>query len=371
MRCRCPREEASSAKATQNSARTTADVTAATTRTAVALAAQTRHLLGSNSSWLLIDPEFQSAPANVVPTSIRSPASSTITVGHRRARQVGEVERRPRDEPRELRTRSCASHSSADATPNLSGCCSQSPDLTADARLVDASARPAAGPAPAPHPRPGGCSRRWRRRSTPARPGRRAAAGGRPAASAAGSARPRAASSWRPPLAGPPSVSSAVSSRKKDSRSCRTGTSSSTQRSWRRAAGRCRRPVGRTRPSARRLRGGGEAGVGEHLQRCVGVRDGDPEGRRARSASRSSTVPEASMRPLPMIVAEVHTCCTSARMWELSSTVTPESDRSRMVSRISRMPAGSRPFVGSSRISSDGSLRRVAAMARRCFMPSE
>ena len=78
-----PREEASNAKATQNSARTTAEVATATTKTAVALAAQTRQRLGSNSSWLLIDPEFQSAPANVVPTSMRSPASSTMTVGHR------------------------------------------------------------------------------------------------------------------------------------------------------------------------------------------------------------------------------------------------------------------------------------------------
>ena len=39
--------------------------------------------------------------------------------------------------------------------------------------------------------------------------------------------------------------------------------------------------------------------------------------------SRSSTTPDASIRPLPMMVALVHTCCTSARMCELSSTVTP------------------------------------------------
>ena len=43
--------------------------------------------------------------------------------------------------------------------------------------------------------------------------------------------------------------------------------------------------------------------------------------------SRSSTPPLASSRPLPMIVAEVHTCCTSPRMCELSSTVTPVSPR--------------------------------------------
>ncbi len=41
-----------------------------------------------------------------------------------------------------------------------------------------------------------------------------------------------------------------------------------------------------------------------------------------------------------MIVAEVHTCCTSARMCELSRTVTPAAPRERTVSRISRIPAG-------------------------------
>jgi hypothetical protein len=58
-------------------------------------------------------------------------------------------------------------------------------------------------------------------------------------------------------------------------------------------------------------------------------------------------------------------------MCELSSTVTPDCERSMIVSRISRMPAGSSPLVGSSRISRDGYLSRVAAIASRCFMPSE
>ncbi len=39
--------------------------------------------------------------------------------------------------------------------------------------------------------------------------------------------------------------------------------------------------------------------------------------------------------------------------------------------RISRMPTGSRPFVGSSRTSSSGSPRRAPAIPSRCFMPIE
>ena len=72
-----------------------------------------------------------------------------------------------------------------------------------------------------------------------------------------------------------------------------------------------------------------------------------------------------------MIDTEWQTCCTSARMCELSSTVTPFSPSSRIIVRMSRMPAGSSPLVGSSRISRSGDLSRVAAIASRCFMPRE
>jgi glucose-6-phosphate-specific signal transduction histidine kinase len=43
----------------------------------------------------------------------------------------------------------------------------------------------------------------------------------------------------------------------------------------------------------------------------------------------------------------------------------------KLRARISTMPAGSEPFVGSSRISSLGSASMAAAMPSRCFMPSE
>ena len=85
----------------------------------------------------------------------------------------------------------------------------------------------------------------------------------------------------------------------------------------------------------------------------------------------SATLPEASRRPWPMIETVSATCSTSPRMWLLTSTVRPLSARARIVSRISRMPAGSRPLVGSSKMSRSGDFSKVAAMARRCFMPSE
>ena len=45
--------------------------------------------------------------------------------------------------------------------------------------------------------------------------------------------------------------------------------------------------------------------------------------------------------------------------------------RERITARISRMPAGSRPLVGSSRMASSGSGSSAAATPRRCFIPSE
>ena len=75
--------------------------------------------------------------------------------------------------------------------------------------------------------------------------------------------------------------------------------------------------------------------------------------------------------PCPMIETVSATCSTSARMWLDTRTVLPWSASPRMVLRISRMPAGSRPLVGSSKISRSGSLSSVAAIASRCFMPSE
>ena len=52
-------------------------------------------------------------------------------------------------------------------------------------------------------------------------------------------------------------------------------------------------------------------------------------------------------------------------------TVRPSSTNERIMSRMSCMPAGSSPFIGSSRISSDGSPSRQAATPSRWRMPIE
>ena len=90
-----------------------------------------------------------------------------------------------------------------------------------------------------------------------------------------------------------------------------------------------------------------------------------------RSPITSATVPEARSLPRPMMDTVSATCSTSARMWLLTRTVRPSPARRRIVWRISWMPAGSRPLVGSSKIRRSGDLSRVAAIARRCFMPRE
>ena len=62
---------------------------------------------------------------------------------------------------------------------------------------------------------------------------------------------------------------------------------------------------------------------------------------------------------------------TSSSRCDDSTTVRPSATRDRIMSRMSSMPAGSRPFIGSSRISSSGSPRRQAATPRRWRMPME
>ena len=67
-------------------------------------------------------------------------------------------------------------------------------------------------------------------------------------------------------------------------------------------------------------------GVPRALEQSAGRRPGRRPRRRVcetRSPSRSSTRPLASSLPSPMIETEWQTCWTSARMCELSSTVTP------------------------------------------------
>jgi hypothetical protein len=115
-----PRDEASARIAAQNAASTTALVTAETITTAPALAVHTRSRRGWKRSWLLIDPEFQSAPANVVPTSITRPASSTITVGPR-PRDRSRTSSAERETNHSIWGPSWVSHWSGEEAPKRSG----------------------------------------------------------------------------------------------------------------------------------------------------------------------------------------------------------------------------------------------------------
>src|SRR5713101_3419715 len=64
-------------------------------------------------------------------------------------------------------------------------------------------------------------------------------------------------------------------------------------------------------------------------------------------------------------------CSTSPRRWLDSSTVRSPWPMSLMSLRISAMPCGSSPLVGSSRMSRSGSFSSAPATPSRCFIPVE
>ena len=72
---------------------------------------------------------------------------------------------------------------------------------------------------------------------------------------------------------------------------------------------------------------------------------------RAAQLARSSCT---TSRPRSSTPTRVHICSTSASRWLDRNTVVPAACSCRISSRISRMPCGSRPFVGSSRTSNSG-----------------
>ena len=72
-----------------------------------------------------------------------------------------------------------------------------------------------------------------------------------------------------------------------------------------------------------------------------------------------------------MMPTRSQSSCTSVIRWLESRTVQPAAPSRRTSRRMSAMPAGSRPLVGSSRTTSRGSFSSAAATPRRCFMPSE
>ena len=85
----------------------------------------------------------------------------------------------------------------------------------------------------------------------------------------------------------------------------------------------------------------------------------------------SSIVPSAITTPSLSTATRSQSSSISARMWLETKTVLPWSASARSSRRMSRMPGGSRPLDGSSRISSSGSCSMARAMPSRWRMPSE
>jgi hypothetical protein len=72
-----------------------------------------------------------------------------------------------------------------------------------------------------------------------------------------------------------------------------------------------------------------------------------------------------------MTPTRVHSCSTSDSWWLERKIVVPSELSFSSSSRISWIPCGSRPFVGSSSTSSRGRRTSAAASPSRCRMPSE
>ena len=88
-------------------------------------------------------------------------------------------------------------------------------------------------------------------------------------------------------------------------------------------------------------------------------------------ASSSAIGPWRMTLPRSTMATASQVRSTSSRRWDDSTTVRPSATSDRIMSRISCIPAGSSPFMGSSRISSWGSPIRQAATPRRWRMPIE
>ena len=75
--------------------------------------------------------------------------------------------------------------------------------------------------------------------------------------------------------------------------------------------------------------------------------------------------------PWPMTTNSSAISAISDNKWLLTKTVRPSFAKSRRRSRIHRMPSGSRPFTGSSRIRTSGSPSNTDEIPKRCFIPKE
>ena len=85
----------------------------------------------------------------------------------------------------------------------------------------------------------------------------------------------------------------------------------------------------------------------------------------------SASVPVSTARPCRMIVTRSQSASTSARMWLESRTVRPRRRSSLMHCWKTSSISGSRPDVGSSRISSSTSEARAATRPTFCLLPLE
>ena len=94
-------------------------------------------------------------------------------------------------------------------------------------------------------------------------------------------------------------------------------------------------------------------------------------GRASRVSNSSLTLPSETMRPRLMRPIRLQIISTSGMMWVEKNTVFPRFFRPRMRSRTSARPMGSRPLIGSSRMTSSGSWSSAWAMPTRWFMPLE
>src|SRR6185295_9345480 len=81
--------------------------------------------------------------------------------------------------------------------------------------------------------------------------------------------------------------------------------------------------------------------------------------------------PDATSRPFARMATRLQSASASLSTWELKKTVQPRSRNRRMSARTSRRPSGSSPDIGSSKITSSGSLMIACAMPTRCSMPFE
>src|SRR5215472_9202719 len=89
------------------------------------------------------------------------------------------------------------------------------------------------------------------------------------------------------------------------------------------------------------------------------------------AAASSATGPWAASRPRAITTTSSTVWAASASRWLETSTVRPWPASWRSRSRIQRIPSGSRPLSGSSRMSTPGSPSRVVARVSRWRMPRE